>query len=113
MVSEPLNHLERFRKDFPANYPMVSDPVFESFYSNALAATGIDEIKRIVRDANEYVARQHFSVSLLQPGLFGLTQPWLKAYTGQFGAQTNHNELLSFYLARFWVDGKLKKSVGR
>jgi peptide/nickel transport system substrate-binding protein len=68
MVSEPLNHLERFRKGFAANYTMVSDPVFEAFYTNALAATGIDEIKQIVKDANEYVARQH-----LRFHLFNLT----------------------------------------
>ena len=39
MVSEPLNHLERFRKGFPANYSMVDDPVFESFYNRALSVT--------------------------------------------------------------------------
>ena len=111
MVSEPLNHLERFRAGFPANYSMVNDPVFESFYNRALSVTGIDEFKQIVRNANEYVARQHFAISLVQPNLFGFTQPWLKGYSGQFGAQTNHNELLSFYLSRFWIDGDLKKSI--
>ena len=112
MVSEPLNHLERFRVGFPANYSMVNDPVFESFYIHALSVTCIDDFKQIVRTANEYVARQHFAISLVQPNLFGLTQPWLKGYSGQFGAQTNHNELLSFYLARFWINRNLKNSVG-
>ena len=91
---------------------MVNDPVFNAFYTKALSVTGIDQFKQIVRDANEYVARQHFAVSLVQPDLFGLTQPWLKGYSGQFGAQTAHNELLSFYLARFWIDQELKKSLG-
>jgi hypothetical protein len=77
-----------------------------------LSVTGIDDFKQIVRTANEYVARQHFAISLVQPNLFGLTQPWLKGYSGQFGAQTNHNELLSFYLARFWINRNLKNSVG-
>jgi peptide/nickel transport system substrate-binding protein len=112
LVSEPLNHLERFRPGFQANYAMVNDPVFNAFYTKALSVTGIDQFKQIVRDANEYVARQHFAVSLVQPDLFGLTQPWLKGYSGQFGAQTAHNELLSFYLARFWIDQELKKSLG-
>ncbi|MFY9814685.1 MAG: ABC transporter substrate-binding protein [Dehalococcoidales bacterium] len=112
MVSEPLNHLERFRVGFPANYSMVDDPVFESFYNRALTVSSIDEFRQIVRSANEYVARQHFAISLVQPNLFGFTQPWLKGYSGQFGAQTNHNELLSFYLGRFWVDHNLKKASG-
>jgi len=113
MVSEPLNHLERFRVGFPANYTMVNDPVFESFYNRALTVGSIDAFRQIVRSANEYVARQHFAISLVQPNLFGFTQPWLKGYTGQFGAQTNHNELLSFYLGRFWIDSNLKKASGR
>jgi len=42
-----------------------------------------------------------------------LTQPWLKGYSGQFGAQTNHNELLSFYLAAVLeLTGILKKLRG-
>ena len=61
MVSEPLNHLERFRVGFPANYSMVDDPVFESFYNRALTVSSIDEFRQIVRSANEYVARQHFA----------------------------------------------------
>ena len=112
MVSEPLNHLERFRVGFPANYSRVSDPVFESFYNRALTVRSTDEFRHIVRSANEYVARQHFAISLVQPNLFGFTQPWLKGYSGQFGAQTNHNELLSFYLGRFWIDRNLKKASG-
>ena len=46
---------------------MVSDPVFDAFYPKAMAATSVDELKQILRDANEYVARQHFAISLLQP----------------------------------------------
>jgi hypothetical protein len=68
-------------------------------------------LKQVIRDANERVARQHYAISLVQPRLFGITQPWLKGYSGQFGAQVNHNQLLSFYLARFWIDQNVKKSM--
>jgi ABC-type transport system substrate-binding protein len=112
MVNEPLHHLLRFKTGFKVNFPLVSDPVFDAFYPEAMAATSDDQLKKVIRDANEYVARQHYSVSLVQPYLFGFTQPWLKGYTGQFGAQVNHNQLLSFYLARFWIDRNLKKRIG-
>ena len=113
MVNEPLYHLQRFQTGFKVNFPMVSDPVFDAFLPKAIATKNIDELKQVLRDANERVARQHYTISLVQPRLFGLTQPWFKGYTGQFGAQVNHNQLLSFYLARFWIDQNLKKFVGK
>jgi hypothetical protein len=42
---------------------MVSDPLFDGFFTKAIAATSIDEVKQIFRDANEYAARQHFAVA--------------------------------------------------
>ena len=113
MMNEPLYHLQRFQKGFKANSPMVNDPVFDAFYAKATAATSEEQLKKVMRDANGHVARQHYTISLVQPYLFGFTQPWLKGYTGQFGAQVNHNQLLSFYLARFWIDKNIKESVGR
>jgi hypothetical protein len=67
-----------------------------------------------VKDTNEYVARQHFVISLLQPNTFGLYQPWLKGYSGQNQSisGTNGPKLLAFYAARFWIDQGLKKSMG-
>jgi len=79
-----------------------------SYCSNIRTAT-----EKSNKDANAHVARQHYTISLVQPYLFGFTQPWLKGYTGQFGAQVNHNQLLSFYLARFWIDKNVKESIGR
>ena len=90
---------------------MINDPIFDAFLPKAIATRNIDELKQVLRDANERVARQHYAISLVQPRLFGVTQPWLKGYSGQFGAQVNHNQLLSFYLARFWIDQNAKKSM--
>ena len=51
-----------------------------------MSATGIDEMLRILREANEYVARQHFSISVLQAMTYSLYQPWVKGVSGQFGS---------------------------
>jgi hypothetical protein len=72
MASEPLNHLARFRVGFPANYTMVNTPIFEAFYIHDLSVTGSDDFKQIVRNASEYIARQHFAISQVKPSLFGL-----------------------------------------
>ena len=111
---EPIRQLMRYQTGYPVNYNMVSDPIFDAFYPKALAATSVDQVKQVLKDANEYVARQHFGISLLTPNLFGLYQPWLKGYNGQTNAISGGSGpiLMGFYLSRFWIDQNLKKSLG-
>ena len=112
---EPTRDLLKFQKGYSNNYNMVNDPVFDAFYTNALAATSVDDIKKIVKAANEYVARQHFAVALLQPNSYDISQPWLKGYHGQdaaFSGTGSGPNFLSYYLARFWIDQNTKKSMG-
>ena len=94
-----------------STHQMINDPVCDALYPRALAAASAEEAKRIYRDANEYLARQHYSIYLLQPKSFALCQPWFKGYSGQFGSITV-SSVLSFDLARFWIDRNLKKSLG-
>jgi len=42
---------------------MVDDPVFNDFMPKAMAAVSVIEMKKVIRDANEYAARQHFTIS--------------------------------------------------
>ena len=94
---------------------MVDDSGFDAFLPKALATTDVNEMKKVIRDVNEYVARQHFSISLLQSQAYSLCQPWVKGFSGQFGSAWAHGggpARSSFYLSRFWIDQKLKKSMG-
>ena len=111
---EPSLQLNYFHTGDSTNYWMVSDPVFDNFYNRVFAANNIDGVKQALKDANEYVARQHFVISLLQQMQYSLYQPWLKGYNAQYGAtqMTAGPMLLSFYGARFWIDQNLKKSMG-
>ena len=113
--TEPSLQLNYFHTGDATNYYMVSDPVFDAFYNKVLNANNIDGVKQALKDANEYVARQHFLVSLLQPNLFAFCQPWLKGYAGQYSSvSTGSGGPLypGFYAARFWIDSNLKKSMG-
>jgi len=85
---------------------MISDPVFDAFYPAAMAATDLATIKKILSDANLYVAQQHFATSLLTPALYNFVQPWYVGYNAQSGAGGG------FYLARFWINQTLKTSLG-
>jgi peptide/nickel transport system substrate-binding protein len=113
--SAPNLDLALLQKGARTNWAMVDDPIFNAFVPKVLAMTAIDDIKKIVREANEYVARQHFTISLLQPVAYSLCQPWVKGFTGQFGSAWAHGggpAMSSFYLPRFWIDHKMKKSMG-
>ncbi len=111
----PIHQIMRLQKGSPNNYGMVNDPVCSALYTRVMNATSTDESLRILRDANEYVARQHFSISLPQAMSYSLYQPWLKGYSAQFGSTwgvAGGPLNLSFYLGRFWIDQNLKKSMG-
>ncbi len=112
---EPIRQLSRLHTGYSSNYLMISDPVFDAFQPKATAASGEEQQKQILRDANEYMARQHFAISLLKPMQYSLYQPWFKGYHGQFGSicsAAGSPQLLFFYPARFWIDGDLKQSMG-
>jgi ABC-type transport system substrate-binding protein len=112
---EPIRQLSRLHTGYSSNYLMVNDPVFDAFQPKAVAAASETEVKQILRDANERIARQHYSISLLHPMQYSLYQPWLKGYHGQFGSvcsAASSPQLLFFYPARFWIDNDLKKKMG-
>jgi peptide/nickel transport system substrate-binding protein len=97
-----------------ANDIEVSDPVFDSYYYKAMAAPSEEELKQVMKDMNERVARQHYVVSLLQPREYALCQPWVKGYNGQIHAiwmGVGGPSRLSFYGARFFIDHDLKKAI--
>jgi peptide/nickel transport system substrate-binding protein len=104
---EPPRQLQRFQTGYSVNFPMVSDPVYDAYYPAFVAATSVAQEKSILRDANERVLRQHYVISLTESVSFNLTQPWLKGFNGQ-----NYSVLYGFYLSRFWIDQKLKTSLG-
>jgi peptide/nickel transport system substrate-binding protein len=115
-TAPPLLQLMWLKKGSPKNQmQMIDDPVCDSFYEKAINTTNLDEIRQILRDANEYVARQHFSISLLQAMSYSLYQPWIKGIDAQFGSTwgvATGPLMLSHYLARFWIDRKQKNSPG-
>jgi ABC-type transport system substrate-binding protein len=112
---EPSRQISYFHTGDSSNYEMVSDPVFDAFLVKMSNAANLDEVKQVLKDANEYEARHHFSIALVQPGLFALIQPWLKGYAGQLGSISGGSggpTYQGFYSARFWIDQKLKTSMG-
>jgi ABC-type transport system substrate-binding protein len=107
---QPTMAITRFITGGSANYEIISDPVYDAFIPKILAATNLDDVKELVKEQCEYVAQQHYVVSLLQPMSYCLYQPWLKGYSGQTrGISGSANPFfMGFYAARFWIDQSLK-----
>ena len=113
---EIMRQLTRFQTGYSVNFGMISDPVFDAYYPKAVATTSLDGIKQILKDANLYVAQQHYTISLLQPMSFGFYQPWLHGYNAQFFGVSGPAIgalLLGYYPPRFWIDQNMKKTMGR
>jgi len=112
-TSAPFHDLGQFRKGNRNNWAMVNDPGFDNYFTAALASTSINDMKKVLRDANEYVARQHFAISLVQARAYSLCQPWVQGFNAQFGSAWAHGggpACLSYYLGRFWVDKTIKRT---
>jgi ABC-type transport system substrate-binding protein len=108
---EPTSHLIWYTTG-PADYAMVNDPTYNALTPKMTSAASIDTVKQVIHDANVEATQQHFSISLLQPNIFSLSQPWLKGYNGQYAANSGSPggaHLNGFYMARFWIDKSLEK----
>ena len=105
--------LGRFMTKTGYNYNMTADPVYDAFYTQAMATTSTDQMKQVMSDACKYVAEHFFAVSLLQTSTYTMCQPWLKGgYNGQSMSLSNAGIMYGFYTARFWIDQNMKRSMG-
>jgi peptide/nickel transport system substrate-binding protein len=99
----PTSQLNRFRTGVSYNYMMVTDPKIDNWYTQAMAATDPNVILQILEQENEYMAAQHFSISLLSVNSYNLCVPQLKGYNGQAQAIGNNAVNIGFYGARCWL----------
>jgi len=113
---EPDIQIYRFNTGYRVNYTMVSDPTYDDLVTQAAAASTVDQYKVIMQKVNQLVVQQHYVISICQPSLFTVWQPWLKGYAGQNNCLSGtgpSSPLLFFeYGARFWIDQNLKTSMG-
>jgi len=102
---EPIVQLNKWLPTDAGNWTQIFDPVWNTFATQAAAATTVTQVQQIVQNANLYVAQNHFVISLLNPMGFNLVQPWLKGYSGQVNALSGNvgASYLFFYPARFWI----------
>ena len=109
LTYNPIRQLTKFQTGATSNDAMVNDPAFNAFDVQALAASTTSDVQAIILAANQYVAQQHFVISLLQPYLYALYQPYLKGFNDQYGSINGSAGYLtlSIFGARCWIDQSL------
>ena len=116
LAYSPILQIQNFHTGMLFNWEMVSNPAYDALVDDALSVTStIDDIKRDLAEANRITAKGHYCIALVNPVNFGIYQPWLHSYAAQFngisGAITA-GESNYFWQARFWIDTKMKTSMG-
>jgi peptide/nickel transport system substrate-binding protein len=112
----PILQVQNFQTNMLFNWEMVSDPAYDAAVADALSVTStVDDIKKDLIIANKLTAEGHYNLSLLMPVNWGVYQPWLHNYDGQFDAISGAlgvGESNYFFIARYWIDTKMKTSMG-
>ena len=106
----PTAQLNRFRTGVVYNYEGISDPKIDNWYTQAMSATDPNVVLQILEQENEYIAEQHFSISLPTINTFCLCQPWLIGYNAQQQTIGQNAVDIGFYGARFWINQQIKAS---
>ena len=114
LTYEPFTQLARFTTNNSGNQTLCSDPKVDGLLTAAMAASALDDVKKIVADQNLYIAQRHFAISLLSAKQTAFCQPWLKGYNGQcFAVDYSAGGPMAafYYCARFWIDKNVKTSI--
>ena len=88
----------------------VNDPQMDAMIDAAKAATTLEDIIRLTKEANLYAVSQHWHID--GPGpvpQFQVAQPWVKGYNGEIGIGVAGFTTL---LTRLWIDQDLKRELG-
>ncbi len=106
MDAAPNVQFQQFKTGYSSNYQMVSDTTYDNIVNQEAASTSADQVKQLLQQLNQYVAQQHFAISLIMPPYFNFYQPWLHGYSGQNNGMPGASgglQMMGFYVARFWL----------
>ncbi len=95
---------------YEQNLPGVNDPAYDAIIEAAFVATTIEELQRLVNEADMYGIEQHWDLwGPIAPDLI-LQQPWVTGYNGE--VQLSNTNATGALWARLWIDSGLKAAMG-
>ncbi len=95
-----------FANSSNVNWPAGSEPTLQKYYEQVTASSFTDPAKatKVIRDMTPYVLEQAWYIPAPEPYQYNFWWPWLK---------NSHGEANSAFLQYFWIDQKLKTSLGK
>jgi hypothetical protein len=82
----------------------MTDPKMEAWYTQGMNSQSIDDMYKVLYDEVRFVVPKHYAISLAEPMIFNMVQPWVGGNpgVGVLGPVTNVA----------WVNDDMKKSMG-
>ena len=102
---EEYTHNDPGRREWGGAMP---SPEFDAIVEAFLAATTIEEQKRVGIEADMLIIKQHKNIWTPMAPIYHLNQPWLKGFNGEWILDLG----LQPILARLWIDSELKEAKG-
>ena len=92
------------------NFPGFQDPTMDAMVEAALAATDLEEQRRLIKEVDMYQIENRWHIWGPKVPNFQVSQPWLKGYNGEtdLGPLAHYGALF----ARLWIDQDLKREMG-
>ena len=104
----PARSVDQGHSKKATNYTHNNDPVYDALVEKMGTTLDATEPKRLSIECDMYALSHHWRVNVIPINTFNIFQPYLKGYNGEgltFGE--------TGYFARWWVDQKVKTSMGR
>ena len=77
-------------------------------YEAAVAATTIEEQRKLSREADRYSIEKHWWIGGVRVPSFNVSQPWIIGYNGEISGTLDPRQIF----ARLWIDQELKEAMG-
>ena len=102
------HYLQYYVKELGGAYGF-EDPALDAMVEAALAAETVEEQKRIVREADMHILKEHWAIWGPEVPMFHAYQPWVIGFNGELQLGRNNNYQV---FARLWIDSELKEAMG-
>ena len=91
------------------SFNKAKDPRIDALYRAVRESIDVEEVKSILRQADEIAVREHWGLNKSSSPVFSVNQPWVKGYNGEWNMGRGERNT---FMARIWIDSDLKKAMG-
>ena len=91
------------------NVGQIDNEHYSDLITQAMAATELDEWRRLLKQANDYSFEQNWAVNMIPVRSYQAWQPWIGGYNGEHALGAFRGADI---WARIWIDQDMKEAMG-